>query len=56
MIYPLAGLILGAVLGGVRAKRKEGNGKDIAQWAAVHAMIFGVAGMFLLIFIERSMQ
>lgn len=54
MIYPLAGLLLGAVFGAVRAMRKEGNRKDIAQWAAVHAMIFGVLGMFILIIIERS--
>lgn len=54
MIYPLAGLLLGAVIGAVRANAKEGNKKDIAQWAAVHAMIFGVLGMFVLIIIERS--
>lgn len=54
MIYPLAGLLFGAVFGGIRAKMKEGNLKDIAQWAAVHAMIFFVIGMFILIIIERS--
>ena len=54
MIYPLVGLLFGAILGAVRAMMREGNKKDIAQWAAVHAMIFGVLGVFVLIMIERS--
>ena len=54
MIYPLGGLLLGAILGGVRARMKGGTTLDILQWAAVHAMILGVLGMFALIVIERS--
>ena len=54
MIYPLAGLLIGAIFGGVMAMRKGGKRLDILQWAAVNAMIFGVIGMFILIFIERS--
>jgi hypothetical protein len=54
MIYPLAGLILGAILGAFRAKKRGGKVQDMLQWGAVFAIIFGVLGMFLLIFIERS--
>ena len=54
MIYPLAGLVIGAVTGGVMAKSRGGIGKDIAQWAAVLAMMGFVIGMFVLILIERS--
>ena len=54
MIYPLAGLLIGAIFGGLMARRKGGNRLDVLQWAAVNAMIFGVLGMLVLIFIERS--
>lgn len=54
MIYPLMGLVLGAILGAVRAKMREGTGKDIVQWALVFAIIGGLIGLFTLIFLERS--
>ncbi|MBU2993634.1 hypothetical protein Q4555_12650 [Octadecabacter sp. 1_MG-2023] len=54
MIYPLGGLFFGALLGAYRAKSKGGKVADIAQWAAVFAMIFGVIGMFIAIIITRS--
>jgi len=55
MIYPLAGLLIGAVLGAISARMRGGRALDMLQWAAVFAIIFGVLGMFALIFIERSM-
>ncbi|MCF2903602.1 hypothetical protein L0666_01250 [Octadecabacter sp. CECT 8868] len=54
MIYPLGGLFFGALLGAYRAKSKGGKMADIAQWAAVFAMIFGVVGMFIAIIITRN--
>ena len=54
MIYPLAGIVIRAVLGAVGAKRQEGKTADLLQWAAVGAMICGIIGLFVLIFIERS--
>lgn len=54
MIYPLAGLVLGAVLGAFGAHRRGGNGKDMAQWAAVWAMILGLVGLFVLVFLARA--
>lgn len=54
MIYPLGGLLFGALLGGYRAKSKGGTLADIAQWAAVFAMIFGVIGVFIAIIITRN--
>ena len=54
MIYPLSGLLLGAILGAARAKMRGGKTLDMLQWAAVFAIMFGVIGMFVLIFIERS--
>ncbi|MDX8352157.1 hypothetical protein [Cognatiyoonia sp. IB215182] len=54
MIYPLSGLVIGALLGAFRAKRRGGTAKDIAQWAAVFAILFGLIGLFVLIFVQRS--
>ena len=54
MIYPLAGLLFGALFGAFRAKARGGKTLDLLQWAGAFAMIFGVIGLFVLIFIERS--
>jgi hypothetical protein len=47
-------LVLGALLGVVRARKRGGNGFDQAQYAAVHAILFGLAGLFITIFILRA--
>lgn len=54
MIYPLAGLLLGALLGALGARRQGGRRLDLLQWAAVGAIMGGIVGLFVLIFIERS--
>ena len=43
----IAGLVLGAVLGGITATRRGGRPADIAQYAAVYAILLGLAGLFL---------
>ncbi len=54
MIYPLAGLLLGAAVGAVGARRRVGTPLDLMQWAVVGAIIGGLIGLFILIFIQRS--
>ncbi len=54
MIYPLFGLLIGACIGAFRAYRKDGKAFDLLQWGATHAILFGLIGLFVLIFIERS--
>lgn len=54
MIYPLAGLLIGAIAGAISAKLKGGKLLDLIQWAAVGAMMCGVIGLFVLVFIMRS--
>lgn len=54
MIYPLSGLIIGAIFGAIRAKMRGGKVTDLLQWGAAFAILFGLVGMFVLIFIERS--
>jgi hypothetical protein len=45
---------LGAAIGGVTAYRRKGNGFDIAQYAAVFALIGFVLGILLTIVITRA--
>ncbi len=54
MIYPLAGLLLGAMLGAFNARRHGGKRLDLLQWAAVGAIIGGLAGTFVLVLIQRA--
>jgi hypothetical protein len=43
----LAAVLCGAVLGALTARRREGTGLDIAQYAAGYGIAFGVLGLFL---------
>ena len=45
--------LVGALVGGFLAKKRGGNGKDIAQYAAVFAIIFAVGGMVLSVVLTR---
>lgn len=54
MIYPLGGLLIGALLGALMAKRKGGKLPDLLQWAAVMALILGMIGLFVAIFMTRA--
>jgi hypothetical protein len=54
LIYPLIGLLLGAIIGGFRAKSHGGSAKDIAQWSIAFAIMCGLIGLFILIYIARS--
>lgn len=45
--------ILGAIIGGMTARRRNGNRKDIAQYAAGYGMAFLIVGMFLTVIIDR---
>ena len=54
MIFPLGGMVFGALLGVFGAKRRGGKPLDLAQWGGVLAILGGVIGMFALVFIERA--
>ncbi|MGR3322848.1 MAG: hypothetical protein ACU0DK_13050 [Pseudooceanicola sp.] len=51
----IIGAVLGAVSGGYRAKVRGGKRADIVQYAIVHAIIFGLAGLFLTLFLHRAL-
>ena len=46
-------IVIGAVLGGLTAKRRKGSAADIAQYSAVYAIAFGLFGLILTIAIEK---
>ncbi|WP_299645784.1 hypothetical protein [uncultured Jannaschia sp.] len=52
-MLPLITAILGAVLGAFTARRRRGNGFDIAQWATVWAIIGGLLGFLALLVLVR---
>ena len=55
MILPLSGALIGAVIGGFQARRREGKRADIAQWATVGGIVGGIVGLFVLVFVERAL-
>ncbi len=49
----IAAAILGGIIGGITARRRKGNRADIAQFVAVYAIAFGLAGLILTILVEK---
>lgn len=51
----LAAILLGAVIGWLRAGRLGGNRADRIQYAAVHAIGFAMLGLFISVWLSRVM-
>lgn len=51
----IGGLVIGALWGAFSARRRGGKPADIAQYAAVYAIVLGILGLFLTILVERLM-
>jgi len=49
----IAGILIGAVWGVVYVRRRNGTGFDIAQYAAVWAIIGAILGIVITLGIER---
>ncbi len=47
------GMLIGAVLGGMTARRRGGKPLDIAQYAAGYGILFAVIGVALTVAINR---
>ncbi len=45
--------VLGALIGGFTARKRKGNRKDIAQYAAGYAMAFMIVGLVVTVLIDR---
>ncbi|MCB1339111.1 MAG: hypothetical protein KDK10_17205 [Maritimibacter sp.] len=44
---------VGALIGGLNARKRGGTGLDIAQYAGAYALAFGIVGMFITVFLVR---
>lgn len=51
----IAGLVLGAIGGALRARSRGGKPLDQAQYATGYGIAFGLVGMFVTIALERAM-
>ncbi|MCL4676607.1 MAG: LPXTG cell wall anchor domain-containing protein [Pararhodobacter sp.] len=49
----IAGMLIGAISGVIYVRRRNGRGFDIAQYAAVWAIIGTILGVILTIGVER---
>lgn len=52
-MIPIVAALAGAILGALNARRRKGKTADILQYAAVYAIIFGIAGLFASILVVR---
>jgi Na+/H+-dicarboxylate symporter len=51
----LAGALLGGIWGVLHVRKRGGTGLDMAQYAAVWALIGGVLGVVATIIVERML-
>jgi hypothetical protein len=52
----IAAALLGALIGGLTARKRGGNRLDIAQYAAGYAMAFIVVGLIATVIIDRVLS
>ncbi len=45
--------VLGAVLGALKARKRNGNGADMAQYAAGYGIAFALLGLILSLILVR---
>ena len=55
-MFVIGGLLLGAIGGGLRARARGGKPADIAQYAAVYGILFGLLGLFLTVYLDRMLR
>ncbi len=49
----VGGALIGAIVGGLIARRRGGKGADIAQYAGSMGIAFAILGLIATVFIER---
>jgi len=53
-VWIIVAMVVGAVLGAWRAKRRGGKVLDMLQYAAAHAIPLMIVALFVTIFMDRS--
>ncbi|UWQ30118.1 hypothetical protein [Leisingera sp. M523] len=51
----IAGLVLGALIGAMKARKRGGNTLDMLQYGAVYAIVFGMIGLLATILTHRML-
>lgn len=51
----LAGLLIGAAYGAFSARRRGGRWLDMLQYGAAYAILLGLFGLFLTIYLHRTL-
>ena len=51
----LVSALAGAIVGGMTARRRQGNRLDIAQYAAGYALAFSLVAMVLAVILDRTL-
>ena len=54
-MFIIISALLGAVIGGLTARKRQGNRLDIAQYAAGYAMAFIVVSMVIAVILDRTL-
>lgn len=54
-MFAVAGFVIGALFGAWRAKSRNGDRRDMFQYAASHAILFALIGLFVTLFIHRAL-
>ncbi|MEY8799663.1 hypothetical protein AB9K35_04990 [Leisingera sp. XS_AS12] len=49
----IGGLLLGALLGAFKARKRGGNTLDMLQYGAVYAIVFGILGLLATLLTHR---
>ncbi|UWQ48356.1 hypothetical protein K3720_10390 [Leisingera caerulea] len=49
----IAGLVLGALIGAMKARKRGGNTLDMLQYGAVYAIVIGILGLLATILTHR---
>lgn len=52
-MFVILGIVLGAIVGALLAKRRKGKGLDMLQYAAAYALAFAILGLFITIAVHR---
>ncbi len=50
----IGGLLLGAALGIITAKKRKGSLADVLQYGAVYAIAFGLLGLVVTLVLDRA--
>ena len=54
IVFGLA--LLGAIIGGLTARKRKGKLLDILQYAAGYALAFSIVGMIATVLIDRALS